>query len=355
MKDWGFGPFKKLPKPVISPSDSLVFDCPILGRPEHWAHTAVYNPAALVRDSKVHLVFRADGDKLGGKDYFGYDRVTCRIGHAVSEDGINFTVTPEPVIYPSNDSLRDYEWYGGCQDMHIIEDEDGHIYMNYDACSGNYDPSAPPFGKCSPEPIYDVLMSATSDDMIHWEKRGPSFSDKWKAYQNRSRSGAVLCELRDERLVAARLNGKYWMYLSHRGWMASSDDLVHWEPVLDEKGEIRAIFPNCGPYDYCKRSCEAGAAAILTDKGIVYFFNANKAGSDCWTVSQALVSKDDMYTVLDVDDTPLLSPEYDWETTGHCPCPANVCNSLVRYKGKWIMYYGGADNHIGCAIAEDKE
>lgn len=353
MKSWGIGPFKKLPKPVLSPSDSLLFDCPVLGRSVKWAETGVYNPASIVRDGRIHMVFRADSEKLGGKDFFGYNRVTCRIGYAVSEDGVSFKINDKPVIYPENDAYYKYEWWGGCQDMHVIEDENGRIYMNYDAWTGEYDPSAPPFGHCPPEPIFDVLMSAVSDDMINWEKKGTAFSNEYPLYHNFSRSGTVLCELRDEKLVAARVNGRYWMYMSHRGWMASSEDLVNWEPVLDEKGEIRAIFPNCGPYDYCRRSCEAGAAALLTENGIVYFFNANKAGSDTWSVAQALISAEDMYTVLDVDDEPTLSPEYEWEIKGHCPCPANVCNTLIRFNGKWHLYYGAADQYIGCAVAED--
>ena len=56
---------------------------------------------------------------------------TCRIGLAISEDGIHFTRHPEPVLYPDNDEWKQYEWEGGCEDLHIIEGEDGVYYMNY--------------------------------------------------------------------------------------------------------------------------------------------------------------------------------------------------------------------------------
>lgn len=357
MKNWEIGPFHKLPEPILKADPTLQFHCPVQNKTEKWANNGVYNPSAAVVNGTVHMVYRADGELLGGKDYFGYNRVTCRIGHATSTDGIHFTPDSTPVLYPDNDGYQKFEWWGGCQDMHVIEDENGRYYMNYDGWSGFYEAHPYSYGTCPPEPIMDVLLSAVSDDMTHWKKLGLAIRENWVNCQNLSRSGTIVCREENGRMVAAKINGKYWMYQSHRGWLATSDDLIHWDPVFDENGKIKCLFPEYPTLRYCSKSCESGAAALLTEHGIVYFFNGFGPTPDGttnqWSVGQALIDPADMLTVLDITDTAFLSPEYDWERNGHCPEPALVCNTVIRFNGKWILYYGGGDSSIGCAIAED--
>jgi beta-1,2-mannosidase len=50
----------------------------------------VYNPAAVVRDGKVWLLYRAHGPDL-----------VSRVCLASSEDGLNFTRRPTPVVEPT--------------------------------------------------------------------------------------------------------------------------------------------------------------------------------------------------------------------------------------------------------------
>ena len=58
---------------------------------------------------------------------------------ACSDDGRQFTRLGRPVLYPDDDECKPYEWEGGCEDLHIIEGEDGTYYMNYTAWTGNRD------------------------------------------------------------------------------------------------------------------------------------------------------------------------------------------------------------------------
>jgi hypothetical protein len=47
-----------------------------------------------------------------------------------------------------------------------------------------------------------------------------------------SKSGAVVTEVRDGRLVAARVGGRFWMcWGAGTAFAATSDDLVRWTPV----------------------------------------------------------------------------------------------------------------------------
>ena len=81
-------------------------------------------------------------------------------------------------------------------------------------------------------------MVATSDDLRTWAKHGPAFAGTPSARRS-SKSGAVVTEVRDGRLVAARIDGRFWMYWGEGTcWAATSDDLVRWSPVeFDATGD----------------------------------------------------------------------------------------------------------------------
>ena len=72
-------------------------------------------------------------------------------------------------------------------------------------------------------------------------------------------------------------------------------------------------------------------------------------GRQGWSVAQALIDKNDGRTLLDLSDEPTIRPTEEWEINGHCCDPATVCNGISFVNGKWVLYYGGADSHIGCA------
>ena len=349
LPKWAFGPFVKDQKPILVPDGSLTFFCPVSKRKVRWQDTNVYNPALAIKDGVLHLFYRADDTARPFLDTWGNPMVTCRIGHAVSEDGFHFRNDPEPVVYPDEDAYKRYEWDGGCQDLHIVESEDGRFYMNYTAWVGSYDKTRD--DPAHNPPYVDVLMVASSEDLVHWKKHGPAFAEDCR---NHTRSGVIVSELVGDKLIARKIGGKYVMYAAHNGWMSTSEDLVHWEPVLDGTGKQKCLFPDddFAKKPYANASCEAGAAAILTDDGIVYFFNAAAAGenpSAFWTQGQALVDKNDLCTVLDVLEEPHLFPEYDWEKKGHVPTPCLVCNGITHFHGKWTMYYGASDHVIGRA------
>lgn len=79
---WEIGPFVKqdAENPILSPDPSLVFVDPISGEETAFEGRNVLNPSAVVKDGKVHLLYRAQDQKM-----------TSRIGLATSEDGIHFT------------------------------------------------------------------------------------------------------------------------------------------------------------------------------------------------------------------------------------------------------------------------
>ncbi len=101
---WSIGPFRRpLPgEPVIVPNPASIFVDPIGKKTVHWEALHTFNPAAIVRDGKIDVLYRAE-DNTGVMAIGGH---TSRLGLAVSTDGIHFTRNPAPVFFPSQDSQR---------------------------------------------------------------------------------------------------------------------------------------------------------------------------------------------------------------------------------------------------------
>ena len=62
----------------------------IAPRGNAWESAGTFNPAVVVREGKIVMLYRAQ-DKQG----------TSRLGYAESSDGIHFTRRDEPVLSPT--------------------------------------------------------------------------------------------------------------------------------------------------------------------------------------------------------------------------------------------------------------
>ena len=132
-ENWALLPFVKSDEvnPILAPDSTTEFFCPVRKEKLKWEEKDVFNPAAIVRNDTVFLLYRAE-DKIG--KFAG----TSRIGLAWSTDGLHFTRRPSPVLYPDNDSLQKYEWEGGCEDPRIVESANGTYYLTYTAYDGSF-------------------------------------------------------------------------------------------------------------------------------------------------------------------------------------------------------------------------
>lgn len=335
---WQLSPFVKLDEfnPILQPSEELEFQCPISNSSVQWEERNVLNPTALVKDNKVHLLYRAQ-DKNG----------TSRIGMAISADGIHFEKQAEPVFYPANDSMKIYEWtekensFDGVEDPRIVEGEGGRYIMTYTS----YD------GKTA------RLCLASSDDLYNWTKHGlvlnnAKYRDTW------SKAGAIVSRREGSRIIATKVNGKYWMYFGDTDlFMAYSDDLIHWEIAESEeyKRPIKVLHPRPGYFD--SRLVEPGPYALIVDQGILLIYNASNTinyqdkelAKFTYAAGQALYDKNLPYKLIDRSDSYFIKPEKDYERLGEVN---EVCfvEGLVYFKDKWFLYYGTADSKIAVAV-----
>jgi len=315
---WDLGPFVKRNRPILQPAGDSRFHCPVRGKEVRWEEQNVYNPAAVVRGGKVYLLYRADDkspDLRWGR--------TCRIGLAHSDDGTHFIRRAEPVLYPDNDRWKEFEWEGGCEDLHVIEAEDGLYYMNYTTWNGRR----------------DTMSVATSRDLVHWTKHGPAFRKAAPEKVYGSRSGVVVSRLEGDRLIAAKIDGKYWMYYTHPCALAFSDNLIDWTPAG------KSVWGG---------SHEAGAVALLRQDGILLMVQGGHPSLGAWTLRQALIDRENLTAVLKYQDRPFLYPEHDWEKHGFIG-RTTVANGLVCFRDRWLLYYGAADRVIGLATCLKKE
>ena len=341
-RTWMLGPFEKptTGNPILTPNNTATFRSPPTDQLVRWEETATFNPAAVVRNGEVYVLYRAEDGT--GETKIGAH--TSRIGLARSTDGVRFTRRDAPVLYPTNDDQKANESPGGVEDPRIVESDDGRYVMTYT----QWNRSVP------------RLAVATSHDLIAWEKHGPAFARaaKGKYLNVESKSGSIVSRVVGNRLVATKVNGKYWMYFNVPNvFIATSDNLTDWTPLeLNDERPLAVLSPRPGYFD--SWLVEPGPPAILTERGIVLLYNAgngDKFGDPSlparvYTAGQALFDARNPLKLLDRTDRPFLRPTEDYERTGQYPEGTTFVEGLVPFKGDWYLYYGSADSRVGVAV-----
>lgn len=340
---WALGGFVRPEgvNPVITPNLESRFDCPMRKTVVGWEESDTFNPAAVVKAGKICVLYRAEDNSATG-----IGKRTSRIGLAETSDGITMTRSKAPVLYPAEDNAKDTEWEGGCEDPRVAVTEEGTYVMAYTA-----------WNRQVPR-----LSIATSTDLLTWEKHGPAFA---KAYNGRfkdmaSKSASIVTKLAGDKLIISKVNGKYLMYWGEHGvCAATSDDLVNWEPVLNERGELKMLItPRPNYFDSALTEC--GPPAIATDNGILLLYNGKNrndeegrdkrfnAGAYC--AGQVLFDGTDPYKVKERLDVPFFRPMADFEKSGQYVDGTVFIEGLVYFNQKWYLYYGCADSQVGVAV-----
>jgi predicted GH43/DUF377 family glycosyl hydrolase len=292
-----------------------------------WESAGVFNPAVTVLRNesaersaegmpfgKIVMLYRAQ-DAAG----------TSRIGYAESMDGgRHFTRRAEPVLSPETD----YEKNGGVEDPRLQKFGDTY-YLTYTG-----------YNKKDAQ-----LCLATSKDLIHWERQGvilPAYKGNWNVAW--TKSGAIVPE---------KIGGKYWMYWlgttadkTDQMGLSYSDDLIHWT----EATQTPVLARRPGKFD--SRVVEPGPLPILTPEGIVLVYN----GADdklVYRTGVAVFDRTDPRKLISRTDESVFAPEKEWEKVGQVPNVVFV-EGMVKWGGKFLFYYGGADKFVGVAEAEEK-
>ena len=341
IRDWQLGPFVKPAdaNPVLSADSSYLFNCPVKKEIVQWQKADVFNPAAVVRNNKVFVLFRAE-DVPG----VGIGMRTSRIGLAVSRDGLHFKKYKKPVLYPDDTGFSKYDYPGGCEDPRIVETANGNYVLLY--TSWNRDVAR--------------LSVATSSDLYHWTKHGPAFGNaiNGKFLNTWSKSGSVVTKLINGKFIAEKINGAYWMYWGEGPvYLASSTDLINWTPLVDDHNELKPVL-TARKKMFDSQIVEPGPPAIATSKGILLLYNGKNAETSdadsllpkgVYCGGQALFDPTDPAKLIDRCSTYFIKPDLPFEISGQYHAGTTFIEGLVYFKKRYLLYYGTADSMVGVA------
>lgn len=348
--DWEI-PFADYNPSVLSvmPGESRkLFHDPLTHRDVLWEQD-VYCPTCSILDGHIVCVYRAYGDD----DQW-------RMGLGWSNDGIHFDLGDQPVFHarPENaflGGLRDLGVAGiSYGDSRLVAAEDGTYYLYFNYFSNGVVPR-------------QELAVASTRDMVTWTMHGRIFARVADCDQGvipehapwRFPHPGVVTRLQGDRLVAARLDGRYFMYLNCLSTVgreclcaAVSDNLVDWEIVRDADGALVHPMPlRPGRFDSFYIDT---AAAVLRDDGVLLIYNGINGGPEqqgdpalamaAHYPAQALFAREEPARLLARSDTPFKG---DDETLEKHPivfwtAPLYEAWSLVPWHGELLLYWNHA-------------
>ena len=326
----------KTTKLVRSPHNPIIDP-----RPYVWESQAVFNPAAIVSDGRVHLFYRALGD----------DGIS-RIGYASSKDGVNFNERLSYPVYfvndaeemkkhwpftsPSNYDIHLYAsggGWGGCEDPRAVL-IDGNVYMTFNMFNG-----------------WDSMRVAVTSI------REKDLLDKkwfWKNFSYLSHEGD---RQKNWVLFPEKINGKFAIFYN----LDKGDPgkvAVAYVSKLDTsetpKGsDIHSEAPDPQKLPdhivaWHKRTRSAASPPIKTKDGWLLLYHAmDKDDGDRYKLGALLLDLKNPEKVLYRAQHPILEPDFwyenDWKKG------IIYASGAVVKNGKLFVYYGGGDKHIGVA------
>ncbi|KAI9672661.1 MAG: hypothetical protein M1831_000096 [Alyxoria varia] len=330
-------PFHKHPRnPILRPNPF-----------NSWESFSSFNPTALVLNNTIFLFYRAQNAKL-----------TSSIGLAWSTDGTTFHKLLYPVIYPT----EPWEFGGGTEDPRVVR-VNGTVYVTYTGFEWRPETNT----------VVGQLCLAYSRDLLHWTKLPPLFPG-WMdvAYDAIGRPIARVNHTKSAAIVdEPTRDGRYHMYFGDSFiYHATSRNLLSWIPDPAESYFGPApIKARDGKWIFFYNGASNGNAAgypqghysvgqMLVDPTRSYqFAPLNGTAAENGSVEVGAGGFDPRYQPALTDgpvarlERPLLVPEAPDEQVGQVP---NVvfAEGIVRFKGRWWLYYGQADKTVGVATSE---
>lgn len=291
-------------------------DNPIMRpRGDSWESANLYNPAAIVEDDQVLLLYRAHADDI-----------VSHVGLARSDDGYHFEREDEPILSPEHDYERQ-----GCEDPRVSKVGNTYYltYTGYDGATAQ-------------------LCLATSTDLHDWTRHGPILPAGYDTFapvtgdvgRTWSKAGVIVPE---------PIDGKYYLYFGEGAlFWATSTDLIHWTPCPNDQP---LHTPTPGTWD--EQLVEIGAPPVLSDNGLLIFMiNGAREGQSTkvdYRCGQIAIARKDPTRVLAAMSRPWLQPETFEEFHG-LVAGVTFVEGLVWFRDRWLAYYGQSDTTL--AVAE---
>ncbi|HUD02468.1 MAG TPA: hypothetical protein VMR46_00405 [Candidatus Paceibacterota bacterium] len=304
-----------------------------------WESEAVFNPAAVVEDGRVHLFYRA----------LGRDGIS-RIGYASSADGINFDqrlpfpvyaaenvaeakehhpyTSPARLTYDTVNNPSGGGW-GGCEDPRAVK-IDGRVYITFNLFNG-----------WSSMRVAQTSIDTQNLTRAKW---------LWSKFNYLSREGE---RHKNWVLFPEKINGKFALFHNlydddtNKVKVAYMDNLsVDDAPFQHESPDPQQVPNRVVGWHHRTRS--AASPPIKTKKGWILLYHAmDKDDQQRYKVGALLLDLNDPTRVLYRSHKPILSPdawyENDWK-------PGIIyASGGVVFGDDLMVYYGGGDKRIAVA------
>lgn len=282
----------RYPKNPIITYDYLPFNC-----------NAVYNPGAVKFKDKYLLLPRVENGRRDNKLHV-----------AVSDDGMNFKVEPDPIkISKFDDGIEEYHLY----DPRITFLE-GNYYITY--CSQNFD-----------EIVRIGLLK--TDDFKSFRKLG-YITQPW------SRNCALFPE---------KINGLYARIdrpmcgNDSINFISYSPDLIHW-------GQFEPIILT--PQTWMRQKWGVGPTPIKTDAGwLVIIHGVWFACNFVYRLGAVLLDLKNPSKVIGQCPEFILTPREPYERNGETIDCVFSNGTILEPNGELKIYYGAADTSVCLAFA----
>ncbi len=303
-----------------------------------WESEAVFNPAAVAINDRVHILYRAMGKN--GLSVLGY---------ASSKNGIsfdqknsvpayvakNFRDIPKskkkymPAIYPSGGG------WGGCEDPRAVL-IDGRVYVTFSAFDGW-------------DFIRMAVISISEKDFM--EKNFTA----WSSPTFISTPGQIH---KNWVIFPEKVNGKFAIlhsitpkidieFRDDLEAIGQEEDYINsWNGARDTRDGRVGFWDN--------RVRGAGPPPIKTKEGWLLFYHAiDMREPSKYKLGAMILDLNDPTKILYRTKSPLLVPDEAYENDGK-PGIVYACGALVK-EGVLYIYYGGADKVVCVATAPFEE
>ena len=299
--------FKRSPKnPILTPN-----------KDHAWESKAVFNPAAIYLDGKIHILYRALS--LHNTSYFGY---------AATKNGVDITERLADQVYIPREEFEKKKIdnaNSGCEDPRLTK-----IGKNIYVCYTAFDGIGPPRVAISSIGEKDFLAHRWNWEMPFLITPA-GFDDK------------------DTCLFPEKLKNGY--FILHR---VGNEICGDYFKTLDfENEQVKKCIRIIGPRDNGWDSAKVGISAppIKTKYGWLLLYHGVSKSHSTYRVGALLLDSKDPAIVLARSTDPIFEPKEDYEKFGIVNNVVFPCGMVLKDKLLYI-YYGGADTVVGVATME---
>ncbi|TWT47529.1 glycoside hydrolase family 130 protein [Botrimarina hoheduenensis] len=287
---------------------------PILGRKPAPGLQGVYNSAVAVYGNSYVGVFRTEDHTRFPHLHVGW-----------SEDALDWQIDPEPLVFGNHQhDPADYAY-----DPRVVKIDDWY-YITW--CGGHNGPT---------------ISVARTKAFRHFERMENAFLPF-------NRNGV---------LFPRRIQGKYLLLSrpSDDGHTAFGDIYVSQSPDMVHWGRHRLVMRSGGEATgqwWQRTKIGAGPIPIETPEGWLMLYHGvmDTCNGFVYSMGAALLDLDEPWRVLYRTNQHLLTPDADYEVSGHVPNVVFPCAALHdESNGRLAIYYGAADTCTCVAYAHLSE